>query len=82
MGDMQQNGHNSNRLSPLLGKDDGGFAEGMNYFYARFDKYDFRSVIDDITSFTCGRLHMEEQNMLTVFQCRNVQECLGPSIPV
>jgi len=41
MNDMKQNGHNSTRLSPLGGKDDGGFAEDMNSFYSRFDKHDF-----------------------------------------
>ena len=47
--DMQQNGQNSNRLSPGGGgKDDGGFAEDMNSFYSRCDTHDFRSVIDDI----------------------------------
>ena len=42
MSDMMQNGHNSNGLSPLGGKDNGAFAEDMNSFYSRFDKYDFR----------------------------------------
>ena len=62
MSDMKQNGHNSNRLSPLGGKDDGAFAEDMNYFYYRFDKHDFRYVIDDIISSTKtgGNLHIEE----------------------
>ena len=41
MSDMKQNGHNSNRLSPLGGKDDGA---DMNSFYSHFDKHDFRSV--------------------------------------
>ena len=30
MSDMKQNVHNSNRLYPLGGKDDGAFAEHMN----------------------------------------------------
>ena len=40
MSDMKQNGLNSNRLSPLGGKDDGAFAKDMNSFYSRFDKHD------------------------------------------
>ena len=36
MTDMKQNGHNTNCLSLLRGKDDGAFAENMNTFYSRF----------------------------------------------
>ena len=80
MSDMKQNGHNSNRLSPLGGKDDGAFAEDMNSFYSRFDKHDFRSVIADIISSTKtgGNLHIEEKDVLRVFQCTNVRKSPGP----
>ena len=69
MSDMKQNGHHSNRSSPLGGTDDGTFAEGMNYFYSCFDKHDFRSIIDDIISSTKtdGNLHIEEKDVLRVF---------------
>ena len=61
MCDMKQNGHNSKRLSPLWGRDDGAFANDMNSFYSRFDKHDCRSVIDDAISSTKtgGNLHIE-----------------------
>ena len=76
MSDVKQNGHNSNRLllSPLRGKDDGAFAVDMNSFYFRFDKHDFRSVIDDIISSTKigGNQHTEEKDVLRVVQCTNV----------
>ena len=80
MSDMKQNGYNSKRLSPLGGKDDGAFAEDMNSFYSRFDNYDFRSVIDDIISSTktdCN-LHIDEKDVLRVFQCTNVRKSPGP----
>ena len=32
MSDVKQNGHNSNRLSPLGGRDEGAFAEDMHSF--------------------------------------------------
>ena len=34
MSDMKQNGYNSKRLSPLGGKDDGAFAEDMNFLFS------------------------------------------------
>ena len=69
--DMKQNGHNSNRLSPLRGKDDGAFAEDMNSFYSCFDKQDFRSVIDDIISSTKtgGNLHIEKRRVQSIHKC-------------
>ena len=80
MSDMKQNGHDSNRLSPLGGNDDGAFAEDMNSFYSRFDKYNFRSVIDDIirATKTGGNLHIELKDMLRVFQCTNMRKSPGP----
>ena len=80
MSDMKQNGYNSKRLSPLGGKDDGAFAEDMHSFYSRFDNHDFRSVIDDIISSTktdCN-LHIDEKDVLRVFQCTNVRKSPGP----
>ena len=83
MSDIKQNGHNSNRLLPFGGgggKDDGAFAKDMNSFYSRFDKHDFRCVIDDTisSSKTGGNLHIEEKDVLRVFQCINVRKSPGP----
>ena len=82
MSDVIKNGHNSNRLllSPLGCKDDGAFAVDMNFFYSCFDKYDFRYVTDDIISSTKtdGNLHIEEKDLLKVFQCTNVRKSFGP----
>ena len=78
--DMKQNGYNSKSLSLLRGKDDGAFAEDMNSFYSRFDIHNFRSVIDDIISFTTtsGNLHIEEKDVLRLFQCTNARKSPGP----
>ena len=59
-----------------VGEDDGAFAEDMNTFYSRFNKHDSRCVIDDIISSTKtgGNLHIEEKDVLRVFQCTNVQK--------
>ena len=71
---------NSNHLSPLWSKDDGAFAEDMNSFCSRFDKHDFRSVIDDIISSTKtgGNICIEDKDVLRVFQCTNVRKSPGP----
>ena len=63
-----------------FGKDNGAFAEDMNYFYSRFDKHDSRFVFDDIISYTKtgGNLHIEEKDLLRVFQCTNVRKSPGP----
>ena len=52
----------------------------MNSFYSRFDKHDFRSVIDAIISSTRtgDKLHIEEKDVLRVFQCTNVRKIPGP----
>ena len=58
---MKQNGDNSNRLSPLGGKDDEAFADYMNSFLSCFDKHNFRFGIDIIIfTKTGGNLHIEE----------------------
>ena len=61
-----------------VGKDDGAFAEDIHYFYSRFDKHDSCSVIDDIISSTsiCN-LHIEEKNVLRIFQYTNVRKSPG-----
>ena len=80
MSDMQQNGQHSNRLSPLGGKDDRVFAEDMNTFYSRFDTHDFHSVINGIVSSTKtdGKLEIEENDVLRIFQRTNVRKSPGP----
>ena len=69
-----------NHLSPLWSKDDGAFAEDVNFFYSHFDKHGFRSVIDDIISSTKtgGSLKVEDKDVLRVFQCTNVRKSPGP----
>ena len=58
---LKQNGDNSNRLSPLGGKDDEAFAVDMNSFYSCFDKHKFRFGIDIIIfSKTGGNIHIKE----------------------
>ena len=63
-----------------VGKDDGAFAKDMNYFYSRFNKHDSRFVFDDIISFTKtgGNLHIEEKDVLRVFQCTYVRKSADP----
>ena len=81
MSNMQQNiKKNSNRLSPLGGRDDGVFAEDMNSFYSRFDTHDFRSVIDDIrrSTKTHGELVIEKEDVLRVFWCAHVNKNPSP----
>ena len=71
---------NSNRLSPLGGRDDGVYAEDMNSFYSRFDIDAFCSVIGDIkkSTKTNGELVIEEEDVLRVFQCTHVKKGFCP----
>ena len=52
----------------------------MNTFYSRFDTHDFHSVINGIVSSTKtdGKLEIEENDVLRIFQRTNVRKSPGP----
>ena len=52
----------------------------MNTFYSRFDTHDFHSVINGIVSSTKtdGKLEIEDNDVLRIFQRTNVRKSPGP----